>query len=101
MKITTRSRDGVAILEPEGRIMVGAADRTLFDRVIPQASQEDAGELSLENRLEELGFDRIQHAQIRADLRSGRIGLAQNRLPASTEIRDVDPEDVIDINAGE
>ena len=70
--------------------------RTLFDRVIPQAGQEDAGELSLENVLEELGFDRIQHEQIRADLRSGRIGLAQNRLPASTEIREVNPEDVTD-----
>ena len=33
------------------------------------------------------GFDRVQHEQIRADLRSGRIGLAQNRLPASTRDR--------------
>ena len=33
------------------------------------------------------GFDRVQHEQIRADLRRGRIGLAQNRLPASTVIR--------------
>ena len=37
----------------------------------------------------ENGFDRVQHEQIRADLRSGRIGLAQNRLPANSDIRDV------------
>ena len=45
-----------------------------------------------ENSLSELlaatGFDREQHEQIRADLRSGRTGLAQNRLPASSTIQD-------------
>ena len=39
--------------------------------------------------LEENGFDRVQHEQIRADLTSGRIGLAQNRLPANADIEDV------------
>ena len=39
--------------------------------------------------LEEHGFDRVQHEQIRADLKEGRIGLAQNRLPASAVIEDV------------
>ena len=42
------------------------------------------------------GFDRVQHEQIRADLRGGRIGLAQNRLPVSSAIRDVEPGDVFD-----
>ena len=42
------------------------------------------------------GFDREQHEQIRADLKDGRIGLAQNRLPASAVIEDVRPDDVID-----
>ena len=37
----------------------------------------------------EHGFDRVQHEQIRADLKDGRIGLAQNRLPASAVIEDV------------
>ena len=32
----------------------------------------------------------MQHEQIRADLQRGRIGLAQNRLPVSTDIHDVD-----------
>ncbi len=36
------------------------------------------------------GFDSSEHEQIRADLRGGRIGLAQNRLPASADIRDVE-----------
>ena len=46
---------------------------------------------SLEALLERYGFDRVQHEQIRADLRAGRIGLAQNRLPASSAIEDVAP----------
>ena len=37
---------------------------------------------SLQRLLEENGFDPELHEQIRADLRTGRIGLAQNRLPA-------------------
>ncbi|MBX7256202.1 MAG: UTP--glucose-1-phosphate uridylyltransferase [Candidatus Hydrogenedentes bacterium] len=42
----------------------------------------------------EHGFDGIQHEQLRADLRSGRIGLAHNRLPVETEIDDTFPGDV-------
>ena len=34
----------------------------------------------------------------RADLKDGRTGLAQNRLPPSTTITDVRPEDVIDLS---
>jgi hypothetical protein len=68
----------------------------LFDHIMPRASQETSGEKSLEVLLDELGFDRVQHEQIRADLRSGRIGLAQNRLPASTDLRDVETGDVTD-----
>ncbi len=69
--------------------------QTLFDRIIPRVEQETgAACATLDALLDELGFDRIQHEQIRADLRSGRIGLAQNRLPASTVIEDVYPGDV-------
>ena len=46
--------------------------------------------------LEQHGFDRAQHEQIRSDLRNGRIGLAQNRLPPNAVIEDVRPEDVLD-----
>ncbi|MBN1937844.1 MAG: UTP--glucose-1-phosphate uridylyltransferase, partial [Anaerolineae bacterium] len=69
---------------------------TLFDRMIPHGAEEGSRGQSLDAQLDELGFDRIQHEQIRADLRSGRIGLAQNRLPASADIRDVEPGDVVE-----
>ena len=44
----------------------------------------------------ENGFDPIQHAQLRDDLQRGRIGLARNRLPVSTEVLDVDDADLLD-----
>ena len=48
----------------------------------------------LEALLETHGFDRVQHEQIQTDLRSGRIGLAQNRLPVSSRIEDAAPDDL-------
>ncbi len=75
--------------------------QTLFEHLLPRASQEERSQTrSLAALLGPLGFDRVQHEQIRADLRSGRIGLAQNRLPASSTIEDVSPGDVIDATAG-
>ncbi|MGC9520490.1 MAG: UTP--glucose-1-phosphate uridylyltransferase [Anaerolineae bacterium] len=71
--------------------------QTLFDELLPRSVQETGDGETLDELLDSLGFDRIQHEEIRADLRSGRIGLAQNRLPASTEIRDVAPGDVLDL----
>jgi len=52
---------------------------------------------SLESLLEQNGFDRKQHEQTRADLKSGKIGLAQNRLPANAEIKNTGAGDVADI----
>ena len=59
---------------------------TLFDRTCCRARQDAEGDQArtLRALLESYGFDRVQHEQIRADLRSGRIGLAQNRLPATS-----------------
>jgi hypothetical protein len=71
--------------------------QTLFDRLIPSSARREDQVESLESLLDSLGFDRIQHEHIRSDLRSGLIGLAQNRLPASTEIRDTEPGDVMDL----
>jgi galactokinase/mevalonate kinase-like predicted kinase len=68
----------------------------LFDRLLPGAAEETGSQRSLEQLLDEFGFDRVQHEQIRADLRSGRIGLAQNRLPPRSRIEDVRPADVFD-----
>jgi galactokinase/mevalonate kinase-like predicted kinase len=67
---------------------------TLLDALLPQAESARAGESDLGHLLEEHGFDRKQHEQIRRDLRAGLIGLAQNRLPLTSEIRDTEPGDV-------
>ncbi|NJN25823.1 MAG: UTP--glucose-1-phosphate uridylyltransferase [Cyclobacteriaceae bacterium] len=67
---------------------------TLFDRMIPQAGKETSQEQSLEKLLENHGFDAVFHSQLKADLKSGRIGLSQNRLPISTKISDAEAGDV-------
>jgi hypothetical protein len=82
----------------------GAAARTrpalagmveaLFDQLLPPRDQTDGRQQSLAALLDANGFDRVQHEQIRADLRSGRIGLAQNRLPVRSVIEDVEAGDV-------
>src|SRR5690606_38049796 len=40
--------------------------QTLFDRLLPRASRDERGQRSLEALLDENGFDRLQHEQIRA-----------------------------------
>ena len=74
--------------------------QNLFDHMLPRAAQP-AGDpsQSLESLLDRHGFDRVHHEQIQADLRSGRIGLAQNRLPATSRIEDVAPGDIVDATA--
>jgi hypothetical protein len=69
----------------------------LIDHLLPrEQSGETGGAGSLDRLLEENGFDRIQHEQIRADLRAGRIGLAHNTLPSTGRIEDVRPHEVTD-----
>jgi hypothetical protein len=70
--------------------------QVLFDRLLPRTRHEEVIEDSLDALLPRHGFDRVQHEQIRADLRAGRIGLAQNRLPPNSDIRDVEPGDMLD-----
>ena len=72
--------------------------QTLFDRLFPRVGPDAGGDRRLETLLAEHGFDRVQHEQIRADLRAGRIGLAQNRLPVNSDIRDVQPGEVADLS---
>ena len=83
---------GAARTQPELAGMVEA----LFDRLLPPQEQQ-GGRPSLAVLLDENGFDRVQHEQIRADLRSGRIGLAQNRLPVRSVIEDVAAGDVAEL----
>ncbi|HWB99395.1 MAG TPA: UTP--glucose-1-phosphate uridylyltransferase [Bryobacteraceae bacterium] len=69
----------------------------IFDHLVPQEHQQQTSAAgSLEALLEAHGFDRAQHDQIQADLRRGRIGLAQNRLPGNSRIEDPPPEDLFD-----
>ena len=82
--------------KPELRGMM----QTLFDRLLPRLKEEKASDQTLSSLLEQHGFDRAQHEQIRSDLRDGRIGLAQNRLPANVSIEDVRPQDIVDTTNG-
>ncbi|MDG2181241.1 MAG: UTP--glucose-1-phosphate uridylyltransferase [Mariniblastus sp.] len=70
--------------------------RILVESILPGKDSESEASESLADLLNRHGFDREQHEQIRADLKSGRYGLAQNRLPINTSIEDVSPTDVID-----
>ncbi len=58
-----------------------------------QGWESDVQRIKREN-----GFDSIQHEQLRADLRGGRIGLARNRLPVQTDIADVKLGDVQELS---
>jgi hypothetical protein len=82
--------------KPELRGLV----QTFFDVFLPRGRAEIAGDDSLAALLAENGFDRAQHEQIRADLRDGRIGLAQNRLHADARIEDVAAGEVVSGDAG-
>lgn len=73
----------------------------LFDHLVPRTETREDGANGLDALLEAYGFDRVQHERIQADLRSGRIGLAQNRLPASSRIEDVAPGELFDSSTGD
>lgn len=89
-------RFGVAAQRrPELRGMV----QTLFDALLPRGKGRHEPGPSLAALLEENGFDRAQHEQIRLDLKEGRIGLAQNRLRADAIIEDVREGEVVDLSS--
>lgn len=74
----------------------GGTVQSLFDALLPKDTTRAGAGSSLEDLLHVNGFDRAQHERIRTDLKEGRIGLAQNRLRADTEIVDVRDSDVFD-----
>jgi hypothetical protein len=78
-----------------------AVSQQLLDHLLPRAAGDESERSApLAQLLAENGFDRVQHEQIRVDLRAGRIGLAQNRLPVATVIEDVAPGEVPDAGGG-
>ena len=69
--------------------------QTLFDHMLPSRQGKESSEkASLRALLEQYGFDRVQHEQVRQDLLSGRIGLSQNRLPSTSLIEDADAAEI-------
>jgi hypothetical protein len=93
-----------------GAQLYAAGERPLLapmmQRILPAPAQSKGSKASgtannLRELLKENGFDAVQHEQIRDDLRAGRIGLAQNRLPATAEIEDVRPGDVVSLYASD
>lgn len=68
---------------------------TLFDRLLPADEGRSASKASLGEWLEDIGFDALQQEEVRSKLQSGQLGLAQNRLPATTVIEDVREGDVV------
>lgn len=74
--------------------------RYLIEGILPGRQSREESTETLDELLARIGFDREQHEQVRADLKSGRYGLAQNRLPLNTTISDVEPADIIDARRG-
>ncbi len=75
--------------------------RTVFDRMVPHNAARAGGTPpGLEALLAEYGFDRDQHERFRSDLRAGRVGLAQNRLPVNSSVEDVAAEEIPDAQPG-
>ncbi|MSU31390.1 MAG: UTP--glucose-1-phosphate uridylyltransferase [Pedosphaera sp.] len=76
--------------QPELKGMVQA----FFDALLPHPKSSLKGQGSISDLLAINGFDAHQHEQIRSDMKQGRIGLAQNRLRADSDIVDVLETDV-------
>jgi len=75
--------------------------RTMINNLFPVTrAAGDASATAWDDAAEairrENGFDPVQHARLRDDLRHGRIGLARNRLSIDTEVTDVIDGDLID-----
>ena len=71
-----------------------------LDRLLPHSNGVGGQGETLDALLARHGFDPIQHERIQAEMRAGRIGLAQNRLPISSRIEDVPGEKLLDARAG-
>jgi hypothetical protein len=93
-----------------GTQLYAAGERALLapmmQRILPapvqgKGSKNSGAPSNLRELLAENGFDAVQHEQIRDDLRAGRIGLAQNRLPVTAVVEDVRSGDVVSLYASD
>ena len=51
----------------------------LIESILPGRKSTQQRDVSLDELLDQFGFDRELHEQIQADSKSGRFGLSQNR----------------------
>ena len=73
----------------------------VFEHLIPQSAAESSPARKTSTHCwKRMVSIALEHEQIQADLRSGRVGLAQNRLPISSRITDVGADDLFDATAG-
>jgi hypothetical protein len=73
----------------------------LIEHLLPRNEQSVSESTStIDDLLAAHGFDSVQHEKIRSDLRAGRIGLAQNALPTSTRIENIEPDEIVDTRGG-
>jgi hypothetical protein len=70
----------------------------LFDQLLPSDRKEKETTTPLEDLLTEIGYDPIQQEEVRQKLQSGQYGLAQNRMPSTTVIEDVQQGDVTSVD---
>lgn len=78
---------------------LGALLPQLLELLLPSVGAQKQREHDLPSLLTANGFDATQHEEIRQDLREGRIGMAMNRLPTTTSIEDLKPEDLFDLTS--
>jgi len=94
--LTNSQRSELEILGRTSRTRIGYENFVsgLFENMLPNSGGNGASDKNLESLLSEYGFDFEMHQQIKTDLKSGRIGLAHNRLPVNSKIEDVGNEDI-------
>ncbi|MEM6469525.1 MAG: UTP--glucose-1-phosphate uridylyltransferase [Planctomycetota bacterium] len=91
-------------LSPSDQKIAGVnrlSSATVLAGLLPETDRDETGGDGVMKLLDDIGWDRQQHESIREDLRSGRIGLMQNRFLPSTSIRDVKREFVVDLSRQE
>ncbi len=73
----------------------------LFERMIPDSRSDESKIQSLNQLLENQGFNPELHETIKAALKAGQIGLAQNRLKTGIKISDSKADSIENLNPDE
>lgn len=71
---------------------------SLFHQLLPSDPGASSASKPLDELLNSIGFDPLQQEDVRDKLQAGQLGLAQNRLPSTTTIEDVQTEDITAAN---